>query len=518
MKQNRDKRITLLLFILLLVTAGASASIFFSLQDDENMYYNKVKNSNMSNGRPQIVNMTADELLNQITVGYNIGNSLDSCPTAGRNDGTHGSAYYETCWGNPVITKEFVGALKRSGFNAIRLPVTWSYNTYHKDGRLTIREEWLDRVAEVVDYALDYNLYVVLDSHHDDTLIWADLEDIDKVSDNLRDLWTQISEHFQDYDERLIFESFNEINTRHDSWQSYESSIEAVNILNQLFVDTVRAGSGNNAYRILICDTYLSETTDDILNGFVLPDDTADSRLAISVHSYNASYNQDIKRFFEKLQEHSRRFGVPIVITEFGTSESFVPAEYRSNHAGNYIACANEYGIKCFWWDDGDNYKLFDRSSGELIFEDIVESLMNPAEFNTNNITTNIFDSIENYSYASISPLTGELQDFSDGALTLNPGKQGLPVLYNHGYRISLNTSGAGEGLRLSGLCFYDAHQVLIAHHSLDKELFYDITPPENASFMRVTFFNPWDYRSLEEYISYFEKKELSLEITEYIK
>ncbi len=518
MKQNKKNRTTLLLFVLLLVMAGASASIYLSLQDGEDMYRSKTSSTNAPYARPLVVNLTADELLNQITVGYNIGNSLDSCPAAGRNDGTHDSAYYETHQGNPVITKEFIGALKRSGFNAIRLPVTWSCNTYRENGRLSIREDWLDRVAQVIEYAMDYNLYIVLDTHHDDDIIWADMEDIDKVSQNLCDLWTQIAERFQDYDQRLVFESFNEINARDNDWQSYASSMEAANILNQLFVDTVRAGGGYNAERILLCDTYLSETADDILNGFVLPDDSTDSRLAISVHGYNSSYNQDIKSFFGRLQDHSRRLGVPIVITEFGTSDSFVPAEYRSNHAGNYIACANEYGIKCFWWDDGHDYRLIDRDSGEPVHEDIVDSLMNPAEFNTDKVATSIFDSIESYSYASISPLTGALEDFPDGALTLNPGKQGIPVLHGYGYRISLNTSGSGNGLRLSGLCFYDTHQNLVSYHALDKELSYDITPPENASFMRITFFNPWDYRSLEEYISYFEQDALSLEITEYIK
>lgn len=517
MKQDKenDNRITLLLFILLLVMAGASASLFFSLHDDEDMSHRKM---NGAYTMPQVVNLTADELLRQITVGYNIGSSLDSYPSTGRNDGTHDSAYYETCWGNPVITKEFVGALKRAGFNAIRLPVTWSYNTYHEDGKLTIRQEWLDRVAEVVDYALDYELYVILDSHHDEAIIWADLEDIDKVSGNLSDLWTQIAAHFQDYDQRLVFESFNEINTKDNSRQFQASSAEAVNILNQLFVDTVRAAGGNNANRILICDTYLSETTDDVLNGFILPEDTADNRLAVSVHSYDTSYNQDIKSFFDKLQEHSERLGVPIVITEFGTPNSFVPAEYRSNHAGNYIACANDYNIKCFWWDDGNDYKLFHRDSGEPAFEDIIESLMNPAEFHTSKIATSVFDSIESYSYASISPSTGALEDFPDGALTLNPAKQGMPVLPDYGYRISLGTSGAGDGLRLSGLCFYDAHHNPVAYHPLEDELFYDITPPENASYMRITFFNPLGYRSLEDYFSYFEKGELCLEITEYIK
>ena len=41
MKQNKKNRTTLLLFVLLLVMAGASASIYLSLQDDEDMYRSK---------------------------------------------------------------------------------------------------------------------------------------------------------------------------------------------------------------------------------------------------------------------------------------------------------------------------------------------------------------------------------------------------------------------------------------------------------------------------------------------
>ena len=31
----------------------------------------------------------------------------------------------ETAWGNPVVTKKVIKAVKEAGFNAIRIPVRW---------------------------------------------------------------------------------------------------------------------------------------------------------------------------------------------------------------------------------------------------------------------------------------------------------------------------------------------------------------------------------------------------------
>ena len=113
---------------------------------------------------------------------------------------------------------------------------------------------------------------------------------------------------------------------------------------------------------------------------------------------------------------------------------------------------------------------------------------------------------------------TGALESSSNGALTLNLGNQGLPVIYGYGYRIVLNATGKADGLRLSGLAFYDSHQNFVKYQPIKQALSYDITPPADASFMRICFYNPWGSRSLDEYMSYLENKELSLEVTEYIK
>ena len=60
-----------------------------------------------------------------------------------------------------------IKGVKDAGFNAIRIPVTWGE---HMDGDV-IQKEWLDRVQEVVDYAYDNDMFVILNMHHDD-YIW----------------------------------------------------------------------------------------------------------------------------------------------------------------------------------------------------------------------------------------------------------------------------------------------------------------------------------------------------------
>ena len=72
----------------------------------------------------------------EMTPGINIGNTLEN---------TH---QWETGWGNPPITKEFVHSLSKLGFKSVRLPVAW--DTYAKDGRIT--QQQFQRVSEVVEW------------------------------------------------------------------------------------------------------------------------------------------------------------------------------------------------------------------------------------------------------------------------------------------------------------------------------------------------------------------------------
>ena len=95
---------------------------------------------------------TAQEVVDQMGVGWNLGNALDSYSYSKGS-----SLESETWWGNPKTTKKMIDAVADAGFQSIRIPVTY-YN--HLDENNQIDSAWLDRVEEVVNYALDNDLYV----------------------------------------------------------------------------------------------------------------------------------------------------------------------------------------------------------------------------------------------------------------------------------------------------------------------------------------------------------------------
>lgn len=86
--------------------------------------------------------LSAFEITEQMGVGWNLGNSLDSA-IQGFSSGN--ILDYETQWGNPVVTKSLIDKVKAKGFNTVRIPVTW-YQHISSDGSYTIDNAWMSRV------------------------------------------------------------------------------------------------------------------------------------------------------------------------------------------------------------------------------------------------------------------------------------------------------------------------------------------------------------------------------------
>lgn len=514
-KRNKHFLLNIILTTILLFTA--LFSIIFLKHDLPKELSNLLQVP--STGIYHSSSITAEEFFADFTVGWNLGNSLDSCTNeAYRNDGTHPVDSYETAWGNPIITKELIDSVAASGFRAIRIPVTWYYNTYEHDGRLYIRQDYLQRVAEVVQYAIDNGMYVILNSHHDAPILWASMNDIKEVSYNAVYLWGQIASYFKDYDYHLLFESYNELNTKNDSWIYSDSASDATNTLNQLFVNAVRETGGNNTDRVLICGTFLNGTSEEILNNFVLPTDSVEDRLIIEVHSYDTAYDQFIEPLFQRLSDFSKQQNAPVIIGEFGTTKDYTPSGYRGIHAGNFVSRAAQYGLKCFWWDDGTTYQLFDRNTYSIVEAEIYEALLNPVAYETEIYNTDQFGSMDDYSYSSLNATNGSLEKSSNGSLTLNINNQGLSVTPNSSYRISLHTKANGDGIRICGIAFFNQNHQFISYTSANNQMVYDITPPENAAYMKVSIHNPWGYRFKYQYKSYLENGDLTMEIISYAK
>ncbi|QSB16590.1 cellulase family glycosylhydrolase [Natronosporangium hydrolyticum] len=251
--------------------------------------------------------------------GWNLGNSLDAVGDD------------ETAWGNPWITQELIQNIRAEGFNSIRIPVTWSAQQGPAPS-YTIDQAYLDRVEEVVDWALDEDFYVMINIHHDSWQWIVDMpNDRTNVLDRYNAIWTQVADTFQDASPRLMFESVNEpLFTGSDD----ALHTELLHELNVSFHEIVRDSGGNNADRMLVLPTMHTGSEQpylDALNHTIAELD--DPNLIATVHFYGfwpfsvnvAGYTrfddevrQDIVDTFDRVHNAFVTRGIPVVIGEYG--------------------------------------------------------------------------------------------------------------------------------------------------------------------------------------------------------
>lgn len=332
-----------------------------------------------------LTDASASQIAADIRVGWNLGNTLDSY------DDTNKAKNLETYWGNVKTTKAMIDTVKARGFNAIRIPVSWNN---HLDSSNTIVPEWLDRVQEVVDYAMDNEMYVILNMHHDDYM-WLHpvYAEEDTVTEKYLHIWEQIAERFKDYDTNLLFEGMNEprmVGSATEWTGGTPEEHDVINHMQQKFVDLVRASGGRNAERTLIVTTHAASITDTAVNGLVVPDD---DNLIVSIHNYapwkfttlefpdetefTDSDKTDLDKQFAMLKSKFIDKGIPVIIGEFGAENKDNTAE-RAEYYSSYVSIAARYGIPCFIWDNGpeDSYGLLDRKNGTWYSDEIMDTLM----------------------------------------------------------------------------------------------------------------------------------------------
>ena len=388
-------------------SAGAIAN-----SQDENEQ-NQQESLLLNNENP-VYPISAGTMVDLMGIGWNLGNTLDAHP--------HGNQEYmgpdvpldilETLWGNTVTTFENIETIYNAGFNTIRIPITWYNKLYDitlEDA--TIRGDWMDRVQQVVDYAVSLNMITIINTHHDERLISLFEEDLEQTKVTLVHLWEQIGERFADYDHFLIFEGMNEPRTIGSpaEWAGgTEEERNVLNILNQVFVDTVRGQGGNNPTRVLMVPTYAAAADPNAIDGFVLPTDTAENKLIVSIHAYtpwmfalyggedywptwSADEPEDtgpIHWAFGMLNDTFLSQGIPVVLGEAGALNRGHNTESRVAWTYYYTAAANALGMPVIWWDNGnwdgitadwshpDYFAILDRETNTFPWPEIVQALL----------------------------------------------------------------------------------------------------------------------------------------------
>ena len=328
------------------------------------------------------MNLSAIEWTRDVVMGWNLGNALES--SGG-----------ETNWGNPKTTQAMIKAVADAGFNAIRIPVRWTEQLSDAQN-MVVKDTWLARVKEVVDWALAENMYVIINTHHE---AWLDRNPFySKQQENnqkLHALWTCIATYFRDYGEKLIFAGTNETTV---DWSAPNTEQQTVqNSYNQTFVDAVRDTGGKNYYRNLVVQTFACSPYFG-LNGLTIPTDKVEERLSVEFHYYDpyeycgsctyyywgeaykdkgriltSSTESTITNLFDRITNSWTKKGLGVVMGEYGVSNHYTSDDMQTQKENMqyYLKCvtgeARKHGFAAFVWDNNafnngpENFGIFKR-------------------------------------------------------------------------------------------------------------------------------------------------------------
>ncbi len=342
-------------------------------------------------------------LAKKMNIGWNIGNSLEATGS-------------ETAWGNPKITKTLIDAVKAAGFNAVRIPCAWD-SYIENQTTYKIKDSWLARVKEVVNYCVDNNMYVILNIHWDGGWLEENPTYAKQAEVNAKQkaLWEQIAVYFRNYDERLLFAGTNEVHADYNTPTTENNTVQQS--FNQTFVDAVRSTGGRNAYRNLIIQAY-NTNIDHAVNFLKIATDQVSNRIMVEVHYYDpwdfcgdsgsgiylwgaefaqygkvSTWGQEsyVKTQFAKMKTSFVDKGYPVILGEYGAiRRSSITGDALTHHLDSrafyyqYVTeQAKKYGMVPFYWDNGgtgaNGFGLFNRSDGATFDQQALNGLITGA-------------------------------------------------------------------------------------------------------------------------------------------
>lgn len=357
-------------------TASTTAAEPTSKSTESSTDTTKANENKPSQTAGKMRNITSQQLVEDMTFGWNLGNTLDVCQADRDGDGKinehveAGEKVDETLWGNPKATKELFTSLKKNGVNAVRIPVTWRD---HMDSDGNIDREWMDRVQQVVDYAYSQGMYVIINVHHDGGgdpkfgawIIEESQKDYNTFLKKYKNVWKQIAERFKNYSDYLIFESMNEVGFDTLYNKNKADAYNLINKINQDFVDIIRATGGNNAKRHLLIAGYYTDIERTCDSLYKMPDDKA-GRCILSVHYYTPwdfctcdrkhtwGTNSEVRQMETLIGKMKKNFvdkGIPVIIGEYAASGSDLSSCIFFIEKLNKLC--SDYGIATFIWDSG---------------------------------------------------------------------------------------------------------------------------------------------------------------------
>ena len=297
--------------------------------------------------------------------GINLGNMLEA-PNEGE-------------WGLTVQEEDF-DLIREMGFDFVRLPVRWNAHA-DMEWPYTIDPAFFSRIDQVVNWALQRNLAILIDFHHYEEM----MADPWTHRDRFLGIWRQVAEHYQDQPASVLFELLNEPNDQLNAslWNQY--LVEALGIVRETnpMRDVVIGPVSWNAY--------------DWVSTLDIPED---EHLIVTFHYYlpfqfthqgaewvqesdpwlgttwdaSEAERAEIAAHFDSVADLVKRKKVRILLGEFG---AYSRADMASRAIWTeYVRTeAERHGFAWAYWEFGSGFGIYDPET--LVWrEDLLKALI----------------------------------------------------------------------------------------------------------------------------------------------
>jgi len=270
---------------------------------------------------------TALQMVNDMGIGYNLGNTYNCCNLIEEKNSENEEI---KLLGAPLPTKNILKEIRKSGFKTIRFQIL--YNNYiYNNGR--INSKLIYKLKELINLIFNLNMYLILSIKHL-RQFW------DSEGKNSKDkyinFWKQIANGLINYDDHLIFESMYEIGYLTYLDKKYDYYEDKEYYLSQDFINVIRDSGGHNIERLLIIPMISSDYELSLINYdyaiYKIPKDPY-NKLALSIYYYFPCqeinpYNIDYIKLYDKIGFYNLIY--PFM--EWGTSQNYKDIESNFAH------------------------------------------------------------------------------------------------------------------------------------------------------------------------------------------
>lgn len=359
--------------------------------------------------------LSSIQFASAMCVGWNLGNTFDSAEFGNKNNKGNN---YETAWGMPKTTHAMINTVAAKGFKTIRIPVSW-HNHITEGTNYTIDSGWLARVKQVVDWAREDKMFVIINIHHDNLTseqmsstygfsVNTDTDQQTASKNYIQKIWTQVANYFKDYDNHVIFELLNEPRDRDVTNDGFDepSNLSTLNGIisqyNQTALNAIRATGGNNENRFVMAPYYAASPWKNA--GWSVPTDTASDKILISVHAYDPYHfamsdmtdtdflesveGAELSNLFNKLNTDWVSSGRGVVMGEASCTDKNNLTD-RLAWFNSYIPKAKAINCPVILWDNmqtastsndiGERHGYLNRNTRTWFFPTLVNAMISKA-------------------------------------------------------------------------------------------------------------------------------------------